>query len=133
MRLAAAVLGMALCGSPSSAATQFYTFAEWERLPDAQKIGYVSGSIDAMMYFVNLNNEIDAWLYNGRAHCMSRSKITNGQMTQGVTDLVRTRPELRSGTVSAAIVEYFGVLCPDLFGEKAMDQMLKGLIAPPAK
>jgi hypothetical protein len=104
---------------------QFFTFAEFERLSSAGRAGYIAGMFDGSVHFAT--DQVSEVVVKRQMMCLTRSKITNAQLAEGVLEFGRSRPALRGGTVGPVLVAYITALCPDLLGVEALDAIMNEL------
>jgi hypothetical protein len=110
-----------LVAGPAQAQSVFFTYAQWERLPEWPRATYIAGLIDA---WVPMSNAVDLLLDAGVPEetprtsssiqygaCISRSRMTDAQIAANLRTFVSMRPNLQAGPVLRALVAYLGELC----------------------
>jgi hypothetical protein len=97
---------MILAGT-AQAQSVFFTYAQWERLPEWPRATYIAGLIDA---WVPMNTAIDTVIsgiterpfHSQQQHyaaCISRSRMTDVQIAANLRAYVSMQPKLQGGTV----------------------------------
>jgi hypothetical protein len=84
----------------------WYTYSQWERLPDEMKMAYVGGASDSYG-----TTEQDQARSDHYSDCLQRSHMSLHQMTVNIEAFVRTRPGLQGQVFQAALVDYLISLC----------------------
>jgi hypothetical protein len=107
----AKMAGIILLVSTSLAYGQFFTYLQWERLPDEQRQLYLAGAFDSV---VGVAEAEDPWgLKNSLLYrkCIRDSHMTPRQLSQNVIAFAATKPELQGMWVVQALLLYLQNLC----------------------
>ncbi len=85
------------------------TYAQWERLPEAQRVYYLGGAFDSLSGFAGTDAEEKVAVHFSK--CMSESGMTLRQFTAHVASYAETRPDLQGGTMQGVMINYLIALC----------------------
>ena len=97
--------------SASLAYGQFFTYSEWERLPEEERQVYLAGAFDTV---VGVTEAEDPWGLKTSLHyrkCIRDSHMTLKELSQNVIAFAETKPELQGTWVVAALLLYLQSLC----------------------
>jgi hypothetical protein len=97
--------------STSLAYGQFFTYSEWERLPEEERQVYLAGAFDTV---VGVEEAEDPWGLKNSLHyrkCMRDSHMTLRQLSQNVIAFAAIKPELKDTWVARALLLYLQSLC----------------------
>ena len=97
--------------SASLAYGQFFTYSEWERLPEEERQVYLAGAFDTM---VGITEAEDPWGLKTSLHyrkCIRDSRMTLRQLSQNVIAFAATKPELKDTWMVGALRLYLQSLC----------------------
>ena len=97
--------------STSLAYGQFFTYSEWERLPEEKRQVYLAGAFDGV---VGVAEAEDPWGLKTSLHYRKRirgSHMTLRQLSQNVIAFAQTKPELKDTWVVQALLLYLQSLC----------------------
>jgi hypothetical protein len=103
--------GIILSVSTSLAYGQFFTYSQWERLPEEERQVYLAGVFDTV---VGVEEPEDPWGLKNSVHyrkCMRDSHMTLRQLSQNVIAFAATKPELKDTWVVRALLLYLQTLC----------------------
>ena len=103
--------GIILLVSASLAYGQFFTYSEWERLPEELREVYLAGAFDTV---VGVTEAEDPWGLKKSLHyrqCIRDSHMTLKELSQNVITFAQAKPELRGTWVVAALLLYLQSLC----------------------
>jgi hypothetical protein len=90
-------------------AQDHYTFSQWERLPDDDRVAFIAGYIETLATVATTEPaETTARHYS---HCITRSRLTARQLANYLREYVRVRPELHGSSVQHAMNHYLNALC----------------------
>jgi hypothetical protein len=92
---------------PSHAA--YYTYSEWAGLPPNFRAVYVAGMYDALTSFATTDADIKSAVHY--QNCISRAKMQNTQLAENMLAYAGSRPNLQSGGVTGAFINYLIELC----------------------
>ena len=101
--IALLVLGFAV-----PAQGNFYTYAQWEKMPEPERVAYLSGVIDLLTTYA-FNAEAVMFAKHYRK-CVNSSKMTKEQLANNVLAFAQTNPKAQV-TVQLAVVRYLRELC----------------------
>lgn len=87
----------------------FYTYSQWDALPANPRAAYMSGFYDALISFAK--DEEDAKVGTHYQSCISKSKMTNIQLSDNVRAFASTRPSHQTSGVGGALIGYLIELC----------------------
>ena len=92
-----------------AALPNFFTYAEWLRLPDDGRSAYIAGTFDALInHYDDDARRVVAQHYS---RCVARSQLSSAQLSENLKRYVNVRPELQAGTVQTAHLKYLQDLC----------------------
>jgi hypothetical protein len=97
--------------STSLACGQFFTYSEWEQLPEEERQVYLAGAFDTV---VGITEAEDPWGLKTSLHyrnCIRDSHMTLRQLTQNVIAFGATKPEVKDTWVVGALLLYLQSLC----------------------
>jgi hypothetical protein len=97
--------------STSLAYGQFFTYSQWERLPEEEREVYLAGAFDTV---VGVAEAEDEWGLKNSLHyrkCIRDSHMTLRQLSQNVIATAATKPELKDTWVVGALLLYLRSLC----------------------
>ena len=97
--------------SASLAYGQFFTYSQWERLPEEERQVYLAGAFDTV---VGVTEAEDPWGLKNSLHyrqCIRDSHMTLKQLSQNVIAFAQTKPELKDTWVVQALLLYLQSLC----------------------
>ena len=80
------------------------TYADWQRLSPGERAGFVQGSADRLLVFVERDPQSQAYS-EAFLGCIRRAKPNSTALEQGVTDAYRNHPELW-GTAAVILLHY---------------------------
>jgi hypothetical protein len=103
--------GIILLVSTSLAYGQFFTYLQWERLPDEQRQLYLAGAFDSV---VGVAEAEDPWGLKNSLHyrkCIRDSHMTLRQLSQNVIAFAATKTELQGMWVVQALLLYLQNFC----------------------
>ena len=105
------LVGIILLVSTSLAYGQFFTYSQWERLPQKERQVYLAGAFDTV---VGVTEAEDPWGLKTSLHyrkCIRHSHVTLRQLSQNVIAFAATKPELKDTWVVGALLPYLQSLC----------------------
>jgi hypothetical protein len=98
----------------SSAAQAYYvTFQQWQAMPELDRKSYIAGAIDSFVY----DNSSFLLPPSSRAAalhfetCLSRAKMSNGQLAANVLNFASDKPKLQTGPVQSVLIDYLVAAC----------------------
>ena len=97
--------------STSLAYGQFFTYSEWERLPEEKRQVYLAGAFDSV---VGVAEAEDPWGLKTSLHyrkCIRDSHLTLRPLSQNVIAFAQTKPELKDTWVVQALLLYLQSVC----------------------
>lgn len=100
------IFGLLIANS-SSQAGLYFTYFEWQQLPQSVKILYVSGAIDAYFTF-SYGYQKYATHYES---CVMQQHISNSQLTDGVEQYAKQHPASQTLGIPAIAVQYLHEVC----------------------
>jgi hypothetical protein len=107
MRRTAVVL-IALLAS-SAAQSNYVTYQSWSDASEMSRAMYIAGAFDSLVTFIEseqaLRNRVH---YN---NCMETSQMTILQLATNVLNFAKDKPELHTGSVQGALIEYLNATC----------------------
>ena len=86
-----------------------YTFSQWERLHEDDRVAYIARSIEMLGTIAGPEPAQRAARHYGQ--CIVRSQLTASQLSSFLREYVRARPELRGSSVQSAMNDYLNALC----------------------
>jgi hypothetical protein len=86
----------------------YYTFSEWARLQDEDRIAYISGLLDTLAMAATEPAQRTAQHYS---QCITRSRLTSKQLANYLREYGRARPEMQANSVQDAMNNYLNALC----------------------
>jgi hypothetical protein len=78
----------------------YYTFSEWARLQDDDRVAYISGLLDTFAMAATEPTQRPAQHYR---QCITRSRLTSKQLANYLREYGRARPEMQANSVQDAI------------------------------
>jgi hypothetical protein len=87
----------------------WYTYSQWERLPDEMKMAYLGGASDSLLEYAT--NEQEQAMSTHYSDCLERSHMNLHQLTVDIEAFARTRPELQGRVFQSVLVEYLNSFC----------------------
>ena len=90
--------------STSLAYGQFFTYSEWERLPEEERQVYLAGAFDAV---IGVTEAEDPWGLKTSLHyrkCILGNHMTLKELSQNVIAFAATKPELKDTWVVGALL-----------------------------
>jgi len=90
-------------------AQDHYTFAQWERLPDDDRVAFTAGYIETLATIAA--TEPAQTTARHHSECIVRSRLTPRELTNYLREYVRARPELHDSSVQQAMNHYLNALC----------------------
>src|SRR5262249_9504002 len=93
---------------PAGAQDQ-YTFSQWERLPDDDRVAFIAGHIETLAAIAA--TEPAQTTARHYSDCIMRSRLTARQLANYLREYVRARPELQGSSVQHAMDSYLDALC----------------------
>jgi hypothetical protein len=93
---------------PAGAQDQ-YTFSQWERLPDDDRVAFIAGYIETLAAISA--TQPDQTTVPHYSQCITRSRLTARQLANYLREYVRARPELHDSSVQHAMNHYLNALC----------------------
>ena len=82
-------------------------------MPEAARNAYLMGAFDGFVYD-NSTLLSPAWEQAAAFHyemCLSKAKMTNGQLASNVLNFASDKPKLHTGPVQLALIEYLFAAC----------------------
>jgi len=93
----------------AAALPNYFTYAQWARLPDEGRAAYIAGTFDALVN--QYDDDAGRAVARHYSDCVARAQLSSAQMGDKLKTYVAARPELAAGTVQAALLKYLGDLC----------------------
>jgi hypothetical protein len=90
---------------------QFFTYSQWERLPEEERQVYLAGAFDTV---VGVTEAEDPWGLKTSLHyrkCIRDSHMTLRQLSKTVIAFAATKPELQGTWVAQALLLYLQSVC----------------------
>ena len=93
----------------SAQVTVYFSYADWEMLPELARIAYVAGTMDSLSLYTyteeekKMSREINS--------CIRRAGMPADQLAANIQIYAKTRPRLQTGTVQMVMLEYLKALC----------------------
>ena len=98
-----------LLSSPANAEDHlYYTFSQWTRLHDEDRVAYISGLLDTFAMAATEPAQRTARHYN---QCITRSGLTSRQLANYLREYGRARPQMQANSVQDAMNNYLNELC----------------------
>jgi len=97
----------ALWVRPASAV--FYTYTQWEALPEVQRAFYMSGAYDSLTSFADTPEAA-----RGAVHyqtCVAKSGMTNSQLAAKILNYAKDKPALHTKPATHAMLDYLIAAC----------------------
>jgi hypothetical protein len=111
LRIIVAVL-LAMLAS-TSAQSYYLTYQQWLAMPEVARDAYLMGAFDGFEYD-NSTLLSPAWEQAAALHyetCLSKAKMTNGQLAANVLNYAKDKPKLQTGPVQEALIDYLFAAC----------------------
>jgi hypothetical protein len=86
----------------------YYTFSQWARLQDEDRVAYISGLLDMFAMGATEPAQRTAQHYS---QCITRSRLTSKQLANYLREYGRARPEMQANSVQDAMNNYLNALC----------------------
>jgi hypothetical protein len=90
-------------------AQDHYTFSQWERLQDHDRVAFIAGYIDTLATVAT--TEPTQTTARHHSECIVRSRLTPRELANYLRAYVRARPELHGSSVQHALDSYLDALC----------------------
>jgi hypothetical protein len=90
-------------------AQDHYTFSQWERLPDDDRVAFIAGYIESLATMAATQPTQTTARHH--SECIMRSRLTARQLATYLREYVRARPELHGSSVQHAMNHYLNALC----------------------
>jgi hypothetical protein len=104
------VLLLALLSCPASAQVSvYYTFAQWDKLPNEQRAAYVAGLADTLAILATAESTKQFALHYNQ--CIRQNKTTPLQLANNMRDFARPLKEMQNETVQGVLVNYLVAAC----------------------
>jgi hypothetical protein len=107
-RVRGAVFALLALTSTTHAQSVLFTYDQWERLSIGLREIYLSGAIDALSTIAVPAQASTAKHYND---CLRKQQITAHQVSEGMSAIVQTQPELRPKPATTALMASLIKLC----------------------
>jgi hypothetical protein len=95
--------------SPVANAGQFYSYRQWMALDDTLRSVYIAGVFDSLLGIVKDRNDLPVTKHYDE--CITRSRMSNGDLADNVIAFVKKKPELQERSVSGALMNYLISFC----------------------
>jgi hypothetical protein len=100
----------------------YVTYQQWLAMSEGPRSAYLIGSFDGYLYddtqfFVSQQWQIDATFHYEM--CLSKAKMTSGQLAMNVINFARDKPELHTQPVQHVLMNYLFAACGAPPGLKA--------------
>jgi hypothetical protein len=92
-----------------AAVPNFFTYVEWAKLSNEGRAAYIAGAFDSLIN--HYDNDAARVVARHYSECVVRAQLNSVQMSDNLSAYVSARPELRAGTVHAALLRYLADLC----------------------
>src|SRR4029453_14171103 len=79
----------------------YYTFSQWTRLQDEDRIAYISGLLDTLAMAATEPTQRPAQHYR---QCITRSRLTSKQLANYLREYGRARPEMQANFNTALLL-----------------------------
>jgi hypothetical protein len=90
-------------------AQDHYTFSQWERLQDDDRVAFIAGYIESLAAMATAEPaQTTARHYT---ECLTRSRVNARQLANYLREYVRARPELHDSSIQHAMNNYLNALC----------------------
>jgi hypothetical protein len=86
----------------------YYTFSQWTRSHDEDRVAYISGLLDTFAMAATEPAQKTARHYN---QCITRSRLTRRQLANYLREYGRARPQMQANSVQDAMNNYLNELC----------------------
>jgi hypothetical protein len=90
-------------------AQDHYTFSQWERLQDDDRVAFIAAYIDTLATIAT--TEPAQTTVRHYSQCITRSRLTPRQLANYLREYVRARPELHGSSIQHAMDNYLNALC----------------------
>jgi hypothetical protein len=106
------LIALALLVSPAAQA-YYVTYQQWQAMPELARNAYIIGAFDGYLYESSqlispAREQAAAFHYE---MCLSKAKMTNGQLAANVLNFASDKPKLHTGPVQQALFEYLFSAC----------------------
>jgi hypothetical protein len=92
-----------------AAAQDRYTFYQWERLQDDERIAVIARYVDTLATIATTDpSQMTAQHFT---QCIMRSRLTRTELANYLQEYVRARPELHGSSVQHGMDSYLDALC----------------------
>jgi hypothetical protein len=86
----------------------YYTFSQWARLQDEDRVAYICGLLDTFAMAATEPAQTTAQHYS---QCITRSRLTSKQLANYFREYGRARAEMQANSVQDAMNNYLNALC----------------------
>ena len=100
--------GIMLLAWSAAANASYMTYSQWAALPLPGRSLYIAGAFDALVTISRSSDDKYQAHYNT---CLVNAKMMNSQLAENVSTFASTHPELQSGGVVHALLNYLIALC----------------------
>ena len=95
--------------APAVNAGQFYSYRQWVALDETLRSVYIAGVFDSLLGIVRDRSDLPVTKHYD--NCITRAKMSNGELAANIIAFVKTRPELQERSVSGALMNYLIDFC----------------------
>ena len=87
----------------------YYTFAQWDKLPNEQRATYVAGLADTLAVLATV--EATKRFAHHYDQCIRRSNVTPLQLANALRDFARPLREMQNETMQGVLINYLLAEC----------------------
>jgi hypothetical protein len=93
----------------SAAQSRYLTFQTWSAASETFRVAYIAGAYDSLVIFAEGEQEERISAHYER--CIGAAKMQNGQLAANVLNFAKDKPELHTGSVQGALLQYLIAAC----------------------
>jgi hypothetical protein len=87
----------------------YYTFAQWDKLPNEQRAAYVAGLADTLAVLATV--EATKRFAQHYDQCIRRNNMTSLQLANAMRDFARPLREMQNETMQGVLINYLVEAC----------------------
>jgi hypothetical protein len=93
----------------SAAQSNYFTYQSWLAMAETSRVAYISGAYDSLVTFVEGEQAGRNSLHYTK--CITTAKMTNFQLAANVLNFAKDKPQLHTGSMQGALIEYLNAAC----------------------